>query len=207
MTSRIQLPLALLVTLCGMAHAAPINLVNNGSFEQGTLGIGSFQGWQTTLGDSSTFVDSSGQTGRSYGQATDGKWAAYFGSTAASGGAAISQILQTTAGQFYSLSFDLANDNGGLAVTNSFTAYLGSAAVFSMTNLPSMNFVHEQILFQANGAATTLRFSASNDQSYAELDNVAVQAATPEPSSLALLATGLLACAAVMGTRPNRRAV
>src|ERR1700760_3701791 len=111
----IRFSLAIWLTVCGMAHAAPVNLVNNGSFEQGTLGIGSFQGWQTSLGDISTFVDSSGQTGPNFGQASDGLWAAYFGSTLADGGSSISQTLATTANQLYVLTFDMANDNGGLS--------------------------------------------------------------------------------------------
>ena len=192
MTLRSLLFLALAPAFSAVAHAAPVNLVTNGSFEQGTLGIGSFAGWQTTLGDSSTFVDSSGQTGRAYGQATDGKWAAYFGSTQADGGASIAQTLQTTAGQVYSLSFDLANDNGGLQASNSFSAYLAGVQVFSATNLASQGFVHEQIAFQATTTATALRLFGFNDQSYVELDNVAVTATTPEPSSLWLLTTGLL---------------
>lgn len=192
MTSRLVLTIAAALTLCGTAAAAPVNLVTNGSFEQGTLGIGSFQGWQTTLGDSSTFVDSSGQTGTKFGQATDGKWAAYFGSFAADGGASIAQSLATTAGQLYTVTFDLANDNGGQAASNSFAAYFGTALLFSATNLSNQDFVHRQLAFQATSATTVLRFTGYNDQSYAELDNVSVTASTPEPSTFALLGTGLL---------------
>src|ERR1700761_1241407 len=121
---------ALLIT-CGTAAAGSVNLVTNGSFEQGTLGIGSFQGWQTDLGDLSTFVDSSGNTGTSYGQASDGLWAAYFGTTAADGGSSIWQNINTTAGQDYELSFDLANDNAGLSPVNSFLVSLGSLTALS----------------------------------------------------------------------------
>jgi len=112
-------PLALVaaLTVSGVAHGAT-NLVINGSFEQGAGGLGSFTGWSTVLGDAATFVDSSGQTGPHAGEASSGLWSAYFGSTAASGGALISEVLATTAGQLYALTFDLANDNAGFAASN-----------------------------------------------------------------------------------------
>ena len=160
-----------------------------------TLGIGSFQGWTTKLGDISTFVDSSGETGPNYGEASDGLWAAYFGSTSADGGASISETLATIANQQYVLTFDLANDNGGLAPSNSFVASIGGLPVLSFANLPDQGFIHEQFSFIATGSTTTLQFSAFNDQSYAELDNVVFSAApapVPEPSSLAFLITGAL---------------
>jgi PEP-CTERM motif len=119
-------------------------------------------------------------------------WAAYFGSTFASGGSSVSQTLATTANQLYFLTFDLANDNGGLPPSNSFVASIGGSPIFSFANLPDQGFVHEQFSFIATGPVTTLEFSAFNDQSYAELDNVVVGAA-PEPSSIALLITGALA--------------
>jgi hypothetical protein len=200
MKSAIWFSLAFVLTVCGTAHAGPINLVTNGSFEQGLLGIGSFQGWTTNLGDISTFVDSSGVTGPNYGQASDGLWAAYFGSTLFDGGSSISQTLATTPNQLYVLTFDLANDNGGVPPSNSFVAFIDGSPVLSFANLPDEGFAHEQFSFIATGPATTLEFSAFNDQSYAELDNVVVSAATspvPEPSSLALFITGALLFACV----------
>ncbi len=203
---RFVVSMTLTVVFCAAAFAAPVNLVTNGSFEQGTLGIGSFQGWQTTLGDASTFVDSSGQTGTKYGQATDGKWAAYFGSTTADGGASIAQTLTTAVSQMYVLTFDLANDNGGLVPSNDFIATVAGAPVFTVKNLPSQNFVHEQVTFTANDTSTTLQLFAYNDQSYVALDNVVVNAVsvTPEPSSMVLLGTGTLMLGGVVRRRVKR---
>jgi hypothetical protein len=180
------------LTISGMAHANATNLVTNGSFEQGLGGIGSFSGWQTVLGDPATFVDSSGQTGTHAGQASDGLWSAYFGSTAISGGSSISQTLATQANQTYVLTFDLANDNGGMPASDAFLASIGGMSAFSVTNLAAQDYVQEEILFDASGSATTLRFSGFNDTGYLQLDNVAVEA-VPEPANAAYLLIGLSA--------------
>jgi hypothetical protein len=183
------------VVLSGFAQAA--NLVTNGSFEQGAGGIASFSGWQTVMGDAATFVDSSGQTGTHAGQASDGLWSAYFGSTAASGGSSISQTLATSVGQTYLLTFDLANDNGA---ADAFRALLGANSVFSVTNLPVQNYVRKQVLFVASASQTLLTFSGYNDQGYVQLDNVAVNA-VPEPSNAGFLVVGLLVAGCAVGGR------
>lgn len=182
----------------GAAHAS-MNLVTNGSFELGSFGLGSFQGWQLTAGDANTFVDSSGQTGTAYGQASDGLWAAYFGSTADVGGATISQSLSTVAGQTYVLSFDLANDNGGVAPSNAFAVSIGGVKVFDAADLPAQNYVHEQVTFTASGTSL-LSISGSNDASWIELDNVAV-AAVPEPASAWMAVAGLALVGGFVGMR------
>lgn len=197
MKSKIQWSLVALAMICGATHASAANLVVNGSFEQGTLSIGSFEGWQTVINDANTFVDSSGQTGLLYGQASDGLWSAYFGSTLADGGSSISQTLATTAGQNYLLTFDLANDNGGVAPANSFVASVAGNPALSFTNLADQNYVHEQYSFVASSSATVLAFSGYNDASYLELDNVVVSA-VPEPATSGLMLAGALAAAVVL---------
>jgi hypothetical protein len=179
------------VVVSGLAHAQA-NLVVNGSFEQGTAGIGSFSGWQTTLGDAATFVDSSGQSGPHPGQASDGLWSAYFGSTLASGGSSISQMLVTAIGQTYVLSFDIANDNGGGAAANAFSASIGAGVVKSFAGLGVQDYVHTLVSFTATSASTLLSFSAYNDNGYLQLDKVAVTAAVPEPSTVALMGSRLV---------------
>jgi hypothetical protein len=183
---------AFLLSACLVTGAHGANLVTNGSFEQGALGIGSFEGWQTNLGDISTYVDSSGKTGPLYGEAFDGLWAAYFGSISGDGGASISQSLATNTGQAYVLTFELANDNGGSTPSNSFDVMAGNAAPFSFNNLADQPYVVYQYTFLASGSQTPLTFSGSNDNSYFELDDVAVTA-VPEPSSITLfIAASLL---------------
>lgn len=203
MLSRILVAFA--ATMSSAVSLAAPNLVANASFEQGALGIGSFGGWTTTLGDPSTFVDSSGQTGPHFGQASDGLWSAWFGSTAADGGATISQVLATSANQRYALTFDVANDNGGLDPANALAVAVGGVQVLAIENLPSQDYARETVLFTAIGASTALSFFASNDQSWLQIDNVAVTAApVPEPEAAGMLLIGLLAAAALARRRPGR---
>jgi hypothetical protein len=199
--------LALLAALAApfAAHAAT-NLVANGSFEQGSLGIGSFTGWATVLGDSTTFVDSSGQTGPRFGQAGDGLWAAYFGSTQADGGATISQSLATTPNQRYVLTFDFANDNGGAAAANALAVDVGGVQLFAVQDAASQDDVRETLSFTATGASTLLSFFAFNDMSYVEIDDVGVTAApVPEPGAARLMLAGLLMTGAWVARRRRGR--
>ncbi len=191
MKLKIRLALAALTFVCGTAHAAVMNLVTNGSFEQGALSIGSFQGWQTNLGDANTYVDSGGQTGTHYGQASDGLWAAYFGSTLAGGGSTISQTLTTAINQSYLLTFDLANDNGGLAARNNLLVSVGGKSAISLINLANQNYVLEEYSFTASSNATVLSIFGYNDQSYLELDHFVVTA-VPEPATSMLFLAGLI---------------
>ena len=197
--ARIAAAVAALV-FAGGAGAAP-NLIVNGSFEQGPGGLGSFAGWTTALGDDGTFVDSNGQTGTRYGQATNGLWSAFFGSTRAAGGASISQVFATVAGQTFIVGFDLANDNGGGAAIDAFSASVGGVTLFSATGLPAQDYVHRTLSFVGSGTPTRLVFQGYNDNGYVELDNVVVTA-VPEPGTLGLVGGAALLLA---GLRSRRR--
>lgn len=200
-TIRFTTTAALFLAVSG-AQAAT-NLVVNGSFELGAANIGSFQGWQTTLGDASTFVDSNGQTGTHYGQASDGLWSAFFGSTAASGGSTISQTLGTAAGQTYRLSFDLANDNAGSPAFNGLTVKLDGATVLSFSNLATRDYAVVSTTFIATGMSQLLSISAFNDTGYLEVDRVSVSA-VPEPATAVLALLGLVAIGIRTGSRGAR---
>jgi PEP-CTERM motif len=138
-----------------------------------------------------TFVDSSGQTGPLYGQAFDGLWSAYFGSTVGDGGASISQTLSTNVGQDYLLTFRLANDNAGLPPTNSFIVTVDNIPAYSFINLADQPYVAYELMFEASSNEPPLTFFGSNENSYFELDDVAVTS-VPEPAALMLFSAGAL---------------
>jgi hypothetical protein len=150
-------------------------------------------------------VDSSGQTGPHPGQASDGLWSAYVGSTASSGGASLSQSLGTVAGQAYLLTFDLANDNAGSAAANGLLVTVGGTTAFSFSNLGVQDYAHLQYAFTASAGITLLTFAGYNDTGYLQLDKVSVTA-VPEPAGAALLLAGLIGLGALNGLGLRRQA-
>src|SRR4029077_4678916 len=106
---------------------APPNLVTNGSFE-----TDSFSGW--TLGGNFGVVAAGPQTYIN-GNAESGSFAANIGAIGSD--ATLSQVIQTTAGQNYTLTFWLANGSSG---PNDFTVKWNGAAVLSMDNAPTQGY-------------------------------------------------------------------
>ena len=150
---------ALVVTLA----ASSGNLVTNGSFE-----TASFSGW--TLGGNSTsttygpeiFIDTN---------AEGGTYAAGMGSVGSDG--TLSQTIATTAGQTYTLSFWLQNDASG---ANDFKALWNGQTLVSLTNAAQSGFTQYTYSVTATGAASTLQFSARNDPSQWDFDNISLTA-------------------------------
>ena len=92
----------------------------------------------------------------------------------------LSQVLSTTVGTAYSLSFWLANDNAN--PVNFFQALINGAVVFSTTSPPfGSNGIYQQVFanFVATGGSTTLEFRYRHDQDFWRLDDVSV-ARAPE---------------------------
>lgn len=173
---------------------ARAELVTNGGFETGT-----FSGW-TLFGNTSTYVGVDNQSPQS------GTYGAYFGSPTASTGG-IFESLATVAGQSYTVSFWLKNENDvtGAATPNSFGFnWNGGAAEMSLTNVAATAYHQYTLTLLATSATTDLRFTFGNDPAFWDLDNVSVNLAArvvPEPGTLALLGIGAL----VAGVRRRRR--
>ena len=103
------------------------------------------------------------------GQAESGSFAAALGSVGSDG--TLSQTLQTTAGQQYTLSFWLANNDSG---PDDFTAKWNGTTVLALTNAPAQGYTEYTFTVTATGSTSTLEFDARQDPSHWSLDNISV---------------------------------
>src|SRR4029077_10566373 len=128
---------------------APPNLVTNGSFE-----TDSFSGW--TLGGNFGVVAAGPQTYIN-GNAESGSFAANIGAIGSD--ATLSQVIQTTAGQNYTLTFWLANGSSG---TNDFKVKWNGASLLSLVNSSAQGYTQYTYNVVASGATSTLEFDGMN---------------------------------------------
>jgi hypothetical protein len=168
--------LALAAAISMAAQAAP-ELVANGGFESGD-----FSGWTTSNApglNSEYGVDTSGPH--------QGNYSAFFGGLVP--GDSISQTLATVANGSYNLSFFL--DVGADTGAGSFVVRLNGAPVYTA---PASAFAFGLVSLPvwSSAANSVLSFSAYNVSDFYTLDSVSVSA-LPEPSTLLLIAGGLLA--------------
>ena len=138
-------------------------LVTNGSFE-----TDSFSGW--TVGGNSAplsygpqvFIDTNAESGA---------YAAAMGSVGSDG--TLSQTIATTAGQTYRLSFWLRNEAAG---ANDFKATWNGQTLLSLSNAAQSGYTQHTYTVTATGSTTALQFSARNDPSQWDLDNISLTA-------------------------------
>ncbi|GAA5177823.1 hypothetical protein GCM10025771_15710 [Niveibacterium umoris] len=179
--------------LIGAASAAPINLIENGSFESvsqkaGTWNIySSLAGWQ--VGGKGVEIRDNVA-----GTAYDGKNFVELDTTKNSW---ISQAFETTIGQSYKVSFFYSPRQGVASNSNDILALLNGtvAKTASGSGIGKSGNVWQEIDFNfvATGPMSTLGFMAAgvSDSYGGSLDKVSVSA-VPEPSSWATLLAGLL---------------
>jgi hypothetical protein len=115
-----------------------------------------------------------------------GSCAAFFG--ALGGDDALQQVLTTTAGTQYFISFAVE----GLGdVPSDLSLQWGGTTLYTVSNPDTGGAFGTQGFYAtASGAATTLSFNVRDDIGFIYLDAVSVTA-VPEPTTLALAAIGL----------------
>ena len=174
------------------------NLVSNCSFETGSLS--SWTGTATTASPNYAGVDS-GDPFTTAPTPYAGTYEAYLGQVGST--IALTQTLATTAGANYLIEFALLNDTSpAFPYSNSFSLVFGGTSLFSESAVTAGGYTLYSYTGVAASNATALSFVSRNDDGYFELDSVSVSAAaTPEPSSWMLLASGMLGVAGMARRR------
>lgn len=167
----------------GAAQASP-NLVKNGGFE-----TGHFTDWGINQVSYPMYIVAN--------PVQEGAFAAQIAGYQF-GPDTLSQLISTSAGQSYNLSFwyfQVPAQPNGIAVT------WNGANVYAATNEAIGGYQH--VLASVVGTGSdSLVFTAYNNPAYTYLDNVSVSAGVPEPSTWALSLLGFgLAGAAVRRRR------
>jgi hypothetical protein len=174
------------------------NLVTNCGFESGD-----FTGWTVVDPSNNTYVDSHFPY--------TGTYSANLGGTPGT----LSQTLTDMVGTNYAFSFAMQNevavDGNGVPYpgTNTFGVSVIDAsnttnALMSPTSI-TQTAAYQLYSFNFVGTGSdTIQFDVNNVPSYFNLDNVIVNEATPEPSSLALMGTGALVFAEITRRRMKK---
>jgi hypothetical protein len=197
--NRIILGLGAIAAVC-LSGPASANFIQNGSFESGdftdwTLLNGTGSGNTLSYAQSVDFVWPSvappyvAEDGTDFALLGDGKGT----------GATLSQTVTDSATRLV-LSYWVATDGytgNSFSVKWDGTTIAGSA----LTNDTSTTYTQFQFAVQGTGS-DTLQFVAENTDGFWLLDNVTIQ--IPEPGSIALLGSGLIAAAGAFRHRRRR---
>jgi hypothetical protein len=162
--------LFIIAVVASAAISAHANLVLNPGFE-----TGDFTDWTENGGN---FVNAA--------NAHTGTYAAWMGAVGSDG--SFQQSIATTPGQLYNVSFWLQSPGG---TPNDLSASFAGVTFYTITNAGAFPYTQfsANILGDPSGSSLLI-FSARQDPSYWNVDDVVVQ--VPEPGTLGLVALGAL---------------
>jgi hypothetical protein len=180
--------IAAAVSLAGAASAQ--ELVDNGGFE-----TGDFTGWTS---DDANSVHSNGNCVLTQNCVHTGNFGVSFGGVGMQ--FPLSQILTTTAGHSYTISFWL-NSIG--AMPNSVSLTWDGNVLFSQSDIPAEGWVEHTVTGTASSDSTVLTFGLQQGPSFSGLDDVSVMDAggVPEPATWAMMLTGFLGAGVALRSR------
>jgi hypothetical protein len=188
-----------------ICNADPSDPVANCGFE-----TGDFTGW--TLSGAYAIAQTNLFGVDSY-DAFSGNYGAYFGNTASTPGIyaaannlVLSQSIALETGRQYTLSFQLAQSTPTFTgYTNFFSATFDGVVVMSETAAAVTSGFVDYTFTVVGSGADSLAFALQNDDGDWSLDDINLSQ-IPEPSSIAMLAVGLLGIG-LLGRRRNQNAV
>jgi hypothetical protein len=155
------------------AKANVVNIVQNGGFE-----TGDFTDWTTGANSFPQYIVTS--------PVEEGTYAAQIAGYS-SNPDTLSQILTTTAGQSYEVSFWRSQAGGGPTISLNVT--WDNKTIFSELNPTTINKYQEFTAIVSGTGSDTLKFTSANDPAYTYLDNVSVSA-VPEPATWGMMLIG-----------------
>jgi hypothetical protein len=181
---------AAVAAMLGSIQNADANLIQNGNFETGSLSP-----WTTTGNVTIAGVPDSGEGST----AVDGNYYAVFNAANTTPNGVLSQTFAAIAGTQYSLTYYYGSNGGQIqSITAAIKPFGMSAVASQFSTLPAVSGALSQFtltFFATSTSNLTLSFTdfSGNLTNGTDgfIDNVSLTA-VPEPSSLAVMAIGLL---------------